>query len=64
MSRSDTIMRESKTGTGLEFAAAGIRDVEAAELARIEGGRILVPFPSSTTRIEIVNWNSTLAKFE
>ena len=63
MSRSDTSMRKSKSEPALELGTSGVREVEAAELARIEGGRILVPFPSSTTQIEIVNWNSTLAKF-
>jgi hypothetical protein len=66
MSRWYSIMRKSRTRSDLEIGIAAVRDVDAATLARIEGGRIKVPFPSSTRPIEIVNlaeWRSAWGSY-
>jgi hypothetical protein len=66
MSRWNTIMRKSRTRADLEIGITAVRDVDATTLACIEGGRIKVPFPSSTQPIPIVNlsvWSSAWGSY-
>jgi hypothetical protein len=66
MSRWYTIMRKSQTRKDLDAETAGVRDVDVSTLGCVEGGRIKVPFASSSQPMLILNvavWRSAWGLF-